>query len=104
MKERTKKQRYRRRHPYLQRQKGMLVVAVTIKACARAYVKNKKVQADLIGPYVQARRELRKETVAWARSVEPVVEVVKEESSKTGRERLRDRRGAWFIDSSEEGE
>jgi hypothetical protein len=54
------------------------------EACARAYVKNKKVQADLIGPYVQARRELRNETVAWARSVEPVVEVAKEETSKTG--------------------
>jgi hypothetical protein len=50
------------------------------KACAWAYVKNKKVWADLIGPYVQARRELRNETVAWERSVEPMVEVAKEES------------------------
>jgi hypothetical protein len=41
------------------------------KACARVYFKNKKVRANLIGPYVQARRELRNETIAWARSVEP---------------------------------
>jgi hypothetical protein len=77
---------------------------MTDEACARAYVKNKKVCADLIGPYVQARRELRNETVAWARSVEPVVEVVKEEVPKTGRDRRGERRGAWCVDSSEEGE
>jgi hypothetical protein len=77
---------------------------MTDEACAQAYVKNKKVCADLIGPYVQARRELRNETVAWARSVEPVVEVAKDEAPKTGRDRHGERRGAWCVDSSEEGE
>jgi hypothetical protein len=79
-------------------------MGMTDEACARAYMKNKKVRADLIGPYVQARRELRKETVAWARSVEPVVEVAKEEAPKPGREWCGERRGAWCVDSFEEGE
>jgi hypothetical protein len=77
---------------------------MTYKACAQAYMKNKKVRADLIRPYVQARRELRNETVAWARSVEPVVEVGKEEAPKTVQDRCGERQGAWCVDSSEEGE
>jgi hypothetical protein len=32
------------------------------------------------------------------------VEVAKEESGKTGRERRGERQGAWCIDSSKEGE
>jgi hypothetical protein len=58
---------------------------MTDKACA---------WADLIGLYVQVRQELRNETVAWAtqyqagpskaRSMEPMVEVAKEDSGRAG--------------------
>jgi hypothetical protein len=78
-------------------------------ACARAYVRQKKVWVNLVGPFVQVRHELWAETVAWvylqiqamlvkAKGEEPVVEVTRNEGgSKT-------KHGALVIDMSEEGE
>jgi hypothetical protein len=66
------------------------------KVCARVYVKQKKVQANLMGPFIQARHELQAETMTWAaqqiqallvkaKGEEPVMEVTrtKEEVRKS---------------------